>query len=83
MDVAEKDPVTLPIPTERASPLERKPEPWEEEPTTLPTASRQEGSEPEGVACSGELAIMWRQLPPASPGFTGSWVDESDPPLRG
>ena len=42
LNVAEKDLVTPPIPTERASSQERKPEPWEEDPTTLPTHNRQE-----------------------------------------
>ena len=47
LNVVEKDPVTPPIHTERASSPEKKPEPWEEE----PTLNRQEASEPEGVAC--------------------------------
>ena len=44
--------------------------------------SRQEASEPEGVAHSGELAIVQRQLPPAPPGFPGSWSDKSNPPPK-
>ena len=79
LNVAEKDPVTPPVPTERASSPEKKPEPWKEEPTTVPTHYRQETSEPEGAAHLGELAIMQRQFPPAPPEFTRSWVDESDP----
>ena len=79
LNVVEKDPVTLPIPTERASSLERKPEPQEEEPTALPTPDRQETSEPEGAACLGELATVQRQFPSAPPGLTRSWVDKSDP----
>ena len=83
LHVAEKDPVTLPIPTERASSLEQKPECQEEEPTTLPAPSIQEASKPEGAAHLGEVAIMQRRLPSAPLGFTSSWVDESSPPPRG
>ena len=57
LDVAEKDPVTPPIPTERASSPEKKSEPREEEPTDLPAPNGWQASEPEGAICSGELAL--------------------------
>ena len=78
-DVAEKNPVTPLVPTERASSLEQKPGPLEVEPTALPAPNIQEALEPEGAACPGELAFVWRRLPPKPPGFTGSRVDESGP----
>ena len=79
LDVAEKDPVTLSIHTERTSLLEQRLGPLEEEPTALPAPNIQEALEPEGAAHPGELALVWRRWPPAPPGFTGSWVDESGP----
>ena len=82
-DVLEKDSVTPPIPTEGASLLERKPEPQDKESPILPIPNRQETSEPEGVACLGELVIVQRQLLPAPPGFTRSWADNCNPPPRG
>ena len=79
LDVAEKDPVTPSVPTEKASSLEQKSELQEEERTALPAPNIQEASEPEGAACSEELALMHRRLPTAPPGFTSSWTDKSDP----
>ena len=58
LDIVEKNPVTPPVPTERASSPEKKSEPWEEEPTDLAAPNRQQASDPEGAACLGELAIM-------------------------
>ena len=72
MNMVEKDPVTPPVPTERTSTLEKKPEPQEEEPTTLPAPNRQQALEPEEASHFGELAIVQGRLPPAHPRFTGS-----------
>ena len=77
LDVAEEKPVTSLTPMEKTRPP-NEPEPWEEESTTTHTPNRAEASDPEGTGSSGELAIMWRQLPPAPPGFNRSWVDESN-----
>ena len=89
LDVAEKDPVTLSVPTERTLSLEKKSEPREEEPINLPASNGLQASEPEEAAPSGELALMWRRLPLAPPGFTGSWqmrlahpLEEADLPVN-
>ena len=65
LDVAEKNPVTHPVPTERASSLEKKSEPREEEPINLPAHNEEPPSEPKEAAHSGELSLMQRRLPPA------------------
>ena len=83
LDVMEKDPVTPHVPTERASSPEKISEPREEEQIDLPAPNKQPASEPEKPACSGELALAQRILPLAPPVFTGSWSDDSVPPLRG
>ena len=79
LDVAEKKPITSLKPTEKTG-WPDEPEPWEEESTTTHTPNRPEDLEPEGTGSSGEFVIMWRQMPPATPGFSGSLADESDPP---
>ena len=62
-DVVEKDLVTLPFPSERAS------SPSEEEPIDLPASDEQPASEPEESAPSGELALVQGRLPLAPLGL--------------
>ena len=74
LDVVKKDPVT-PAPAERASSLR----PRAEEPIGVPAPNKTPTSEPEEAAPSEEWALVQRRRPPAPPGFTLSWVDESGP----
>ena len=77
LDVAEGKTLTSLKSMEKTGPPD-EPESWEEESTAAHTPTRPEASEQEGTGSSGGLAIVWRWLPPAPPGFTGSWADESD-----
>ena len=74
LDMVRKDPMT-PAPAERALSLRHR----AEEPIGVPAPNKPPALEPEEAAQSEELAFRQRRRPSASPGFTLSWADESDP----
>ena len=73
LDAVKKNPMAPPVPAEGVSLLE----PRVKEPINLPAANELPASGPEQDAHSGELALVWRRLPLAPPGFTCSLADES------
>ena len=75
MDMARKDPMAPPVPTEGAS----SSKPRVEEPISLPASDKLPPLEPKEGAHSDKLALVQRRRPPAPHGFTLSWVDESNP----
>ena len=79
LDMAKKDTMAPPVPTEEAC----SSEPRAEEPIGLPAPEEPPASEPEEAADSEELALVQRRRPLTHPGFTLSWVYESNPPPRG
>ena len=72
--------LTSSSPAEEAGSWGEKPEPREVWPTTVHAPScPEEALEPKKASSLGVMAIAWRQLPPAPPGFTELLFVKSEP----